>query len=262
MSTKVARNHQLLKRRIEDFFDSRCERQAARELINSLAVHSHTWIFGGMIRDIGLYGRKGFSSDIDIVVDSTRDDLTHLMIRLGIEHVAHTKLGGIRFRHHEVDFDVWCLSDTWAFRENLIPLEDAQSLLKTTLMTWDAVLYDVNARQIISPENYLDDLLERRLELVLSDTPNEAGSLIKILRTIYNKHVELLGPALCHFLLQRLHEYRPATLLQYELKHYNTHSFTEGQIEHLFATLLNAAPGQDLPVDSTAQMALHFNDKS
>lgn len=249
MNMKVVKNQQHLKRRIDDFFLSGYEGKAARVLIDTLAEHNRAWIFGGMIRDIGLFGHKGFTSDIDIVVDSNHEDLLRVLSTIDVQNLACTKLGGIRFHYHDMDFDVWCLSDTWAFKENIIPLEGAHSLFKTTLMTWDAILYDIHSREVISPENYLDDLHERRLELVLSQTPNEPGSLIKILRTIYSKRVEVLGPELCTFLHQRLYTYNFDALMHYEMMHYHTNSFTAAQINQLLQCLRLANPASDLRVN-------------
>ncbi|MGV2488706.1 UNVERIFIED_CONTAM: hypothetical protein FOS07_33190, partial [Bacillus mycoides] len=113
---KVASRHDLLKRRLDAFFTSCDERKAARELIVSLAQGSHAWIFGGMIRDIGLFGRKGFRSDIDVVVDADRHELTARLAQSPIQQCQMNKLGGIRFRYQNIDFDIWCLADTWAFK--------------------------------------------------------------------------------------------------------------------------------------------------
>jgi len=263
MNTNVVKSQKHLKRRIERFFLCRSEGQTARMLIDALAAHSRAWIFGGMIRDIGLFGRKGFTSDIDIVVDSNRESLLQLLSTLGVTQPAMTRFGGIRFRYHAMEYDIWCLSDTWAFRENLIPLEDANSLFKTTLMTWDAILYDVNKRQVISPDNYLDDLNDRRLELVFGQTPNETGSLIKILRTIYNKRVEVLGPELCQYLAQRLGQVEFELLWRYERTHYRTNSFSADQITELMRYLDRASPTGDLKIninERECQLAFHFND--
>lgn len=80
-----------------------------------------------------------------------------------------------------------------AFKNRIVEFKDTYSLLNTTLMSWDSILYDVKKKHLISPDNYLHDLHHRRLELVLQKTPNEVGSVIKILRTIYNKRVQIPG---------------------------------------------------------------------
>ena len=225
MSTNVAKTPYALKRRIDNFFASGEEQRAARALIDAVAAQHRAWIFGGMLRDIGLFGRDGFTSDIDIVFAGEREDLLHLLSHFHMEHFATNKLGGIRFRYRSLDFDIWCLSDTWAFKENIIPLENVESLLHTTLMSWDAVLYDVHRGEILTPENYLHDLNNGYLELVLDVTPNETGSVVKILRTIYNKRVKTLGPGLSAFLHKTLLRYSYSALQHYELAHYNISSF-------------------------------------
>lgn len=261
MNMKVAYRPDLLKRRLDDFFTSCDERKAAREMIVSLAQDSHAWIFGGMIRDIGLFGRKGFRSDIDVVLDVERHQLTARLEQLSIQHRRVNKLGGIRFRYQNIDFDIWCLADTWAFKQKIIPFEDAHSLLKTTLMTWDAILYDVQRRQVISPENYLDDLIEKRLELVLEHTPNEIGSLVKILRTIYGKQVDKIGPKLCQFLLETLGNYQGDTLIRYELSHYQTPVINGLKLAKLHAALAHNQLDGDLTLhlrQQPHQLLLHF----
>ncbi|ELQ5994499.1 hypothetical protein R2203_000595 [Cronobacter dublinensis] len=249
MNTNIAYRHDLLKRRIEAYFKSCDERIAAREMIMRLAAHSHAWIFGGMIRDIGLYGTKGFTSDIDIVINTTRHALLADLQRLAINDYCLNKYGGVRFRYQNIDFDIWCLADTWAFRENLIPLESEQSLLKTTLMSWDAVLYGLHNRTLSSPENYLDELQQRRLELVLGHTPNETGALVKILRTIYGKQVGKIGPRLGAYLQEQLAHYYDDMLLRYEHAHYARLALNGLRLEKLRQRLAAFEAHADLTLD-------------
>lgn len=257
MSTKVAKDYQHLKCRIEDFFACRNEHQSAKALIDAVASNNQVWIFGGMIRDITLFGREGFSSDIDIVFDGDREALSRILSTFATERLTMNKLGGLRFRYHHMDFDIWCLSDTWAFKEKIIPLVDAKSLFHTTLMSWDAVLYDVHSHEVIMPENYLDDLMAGYLELVLRDTPNETGSLVKILRTIFRKNVKKLGPALCMFLDQTLIHYSYSALSEYELAHYNTSSFSALQYRSLVQSLNGNGGDKDLTLP-VSRAGLHY----
>ncbi|WP_312411649.1 hypothetical protein [Pseudescherichia sp.] len=248
MSMNVAKTRYALKRRIDNFFASGEEQRAARALIDAVAAQHQAWIFGGMLRDISLFGHDGFTSDIDIVFAGEREDLLHLLSRFHMEHFATNKLGGIRFRYCSLDFDIWCLSETWAFKENIIPLEDAQSLLHTTLMSWDAVLYDVHRGEILTPENYLQNLKRGYLELVLDATPNETGSVVKILRTIYNKRVKTLGPGLSEFLHKALPRYSYSALQHYELAHYDTSSFDDTEYDLLLNRLRETETGYSVDV--------------
>ncbi|MCG3099364.1 hypothetical protein MAQ58_07815 [Enterobacter sp. DRP3] len=248
MNMKVVSSHQRLKLRIEDFFDISQERKQARALIDALAERSHAWIFGGMIRDIGLFGRGGFTSDIDLVIDLSRDDLINVLKTLSIDRFNVNKLGGIRFHYKSLDFDIWSISDTWAFKHRIVEFKDTSSLLNTTLMSWDSVLYDVKNKHVISPENYLHDLHRRRLELVLQKTPNEVGSVIKILRTIYNKRVQIIGPQLSLFLLQALQEHSYDQLRQYEYCSYRSSSFNNGDLQRLKENICHSETGFDIRI--------------
>lgn len=246
MKAKVADRPDLLKRRIEDFFSYRREHIAARELIVSLAGNSHAWIFGGMIRDLGLFGCQGFNSDIDVVIESDRDTLQSYLHQCDITDYTINKFGGVRFRYETIDIDIWCLADTWAFTQNIIQFENEHSLLKTTLMSWDAVLYGLHNRQLISQGNYLDDLMDRRLELVLDYTPNEIGSIVKVLRTIYGKQVVTLGPKLCVFLQNVMHTYTVERVCSYELDNYKTNLINGLKIAKLQYMLNHNEPGCEL----------------
>jgi len=247
MSTKVAISRRRVEQRIDAFFASETKHQAAREFLDTLAVDHKVWIFGGMIRDISLFGYRGFVSDIDIVIDANREDVIRMIGRyISYDGLTFNKFGGVRFSYQGVDFDAWCLSDTWAFQEKLIPLDDVESLLRTTLLSWDAVLYDVISREIISPSNYFQDLKRGHLELVLRETPNETGSIIKVLRTIFTKKVRTIGPELCGYLTQNLSRYDFQTLHHYELTHYAKASFSAADIEQLLSELNSKISGSSL----------------
>jgi predicted nucleotidyltransferase len=248
MNMKVVSSHQRLKLRIEDFFDISEERKQARVLIDALAERSHAWIFGGMIRDIGLFGRGGFTSDIDLVIDLSREDLITCLKTLNIHRFSVNKLGGLRFHYKSLDFDIWSINDTWAFKNQIVEFKDTYSLLNTTLMTWDSVLYDVKNKHVISHENYLHDLHRRRLELVLQKTPNEVGSVIKILRTIYNKRVQIIGPQLSVFLLQALQEHSYAQLSHYEYCSYRSSSFNDYDLQRLKERICHSESGFDVKI--------------
>ncbi|WP_455424858.1 hypothetical protein [Dryocola sp. LX212] len=235
---------------VEGFFASdKNERQAASTLLEELSRHAHLYIFGGMIRDIGLSGKKNVFSDIDLVFSGSREELAHALKHIGIETFFENKFGGYRLTHYEVEYDIWSLEDTWAFRENVISLNTIHSLLHTTLMTWDAVIYDVKEKKLITHPNYLQDLINRRLDLVLEQNPNEKGSIIKILRTIYAKDVVTLGSKLCDYLRCNLKRYNREELLEYELLHFGSNIMSHSRIEKLVATLQEYRGGEDVIIN-------------
>lgn len=247
MSMNIVKSKRSLKRRIEGFFASeRDERQAANTLIEALSRDARVYIFGGMIRDLGLYGRSGFHSDIDLVYLGSRHDLYNALTKLNVSCVSENKFGGYRLTHSRMDFDIWSVEDTWAFREDVISFESVDSLLNTTLMTWDAVIYDIKLRKIIAQPYYLQDLINGRLDLVLDKNPNQKGSLVKIIRTIYGKNVITLGDKLCKFLNGNLKYYSSKELMEYEFLHFNNNILSANRIERLMTALKSWQAGKDI----------------
>ncbi|MEL4014671.1 hypothetical protein [Dryocola clanedunensis] len=235
---------------VQGFFASdKNERQAANTLLEALSRHAHLYIFGGMIRDIGLSGKKDDFSDIDLVFSGTREELVNALKYVGIDSFLENKFGGYRLKHFQVEYDIWSLEDTWAFREKLISLDTIHSLLHTPLMTWDAVIYDVKEKRLITPPNYLQDLINRRLDLVLEQNPNEKGSIIRILRTIYAKDVITLGSKLCDYLRCNLNRYNREELLDYELLHFGSNIMNHTRIEKLVNTLQECQEGEDIIIN-------------
>lgn len=229
----VVSNTQQLEQRINHFFTLSDEHQKARGMLNALANSCPTWIFGGMVRDVALFGPGGFSSDIDIVVNLPLTDLVSLLSKLSTNALRINKFGGIRFNYHNFEFDIWSLNETWAFRENHIACTGESSLLKTTLMSWDAVLFDLRSEKVLSTENYITDLYCRHLELVLKTNPNPCGSVTKILRTIFTKQVKTLGPEICQFLQDELPKSCYEALHVYDIRHHKSSSFTQNQFDDL-----------------------------
>ncbi|EPN5654040.1 hypothetical protein ACT0JI_000895, partial [Cronobacter turicensis] len=113
----------------------------------------------------------------------------------------------------------------------------------------DAVLYGLHNRTLISPENYLDELQQKRLELVLGYTPNETGALIRVLRTIYGKQVGIIGPRLGAYLQSQLSRYNDEALIHYEHTHYAIRVINGLRLEKLRQRLTSFDAYTDLCLD-------------
>ena len=83
----VVSNTQQLEQRIADFFTLSDEHKKARVLLDTLACSCPAWIFGGMVRDLGLFGVEGFSSDLDIVIGRSREELFRTLAELPVKQL-------------------------------------------------------------------------------------------------------------------------------------------------------------------------------
>lgn len=198
----IAVNNQSFKKRVVRFFGS-SKRAEVLELIERLSVFGEVLVFGGLLRDIALFGAKGFNSDIDLVVDCSVDRLASFFSE-GELVFNRNKFGGYRAEVGGWTIDVWPIRETWAFKHGCVAYNGRESLLLTTITNWDAVIFSFKDKRIMSNPFYLDCLRRGELDIVLTENPNKAGVLIRVVRTICDKRAKVLMPRLLKYLKQEL----------------------------------------------------------
>lgn len=198
----IAANNQAFKKRVVRFFDSQ-KRADVIDFIKRLSDVGEVLVFGGLLRDIALFGAKDFNSDIDLVVDCSVGSLAVFFSR-EIEEFHRNKFGGYRLEVGGWTVDVWPIRETWAFKNNYVSYTGRDSLLLTTITNWDAVAYSFKEKKIISSSSYLECLRLGELDIVLADNPNEAGVLMRVIRAVCDKHARILMPRVVKYLKQEL----------------------------------------------------------
>lgn len=252
-----APNKEALRKRVNRFFSSKSLANAeVNEVISSLTSCAETYIFGGMIRDIGLFGLKKFESDIDLVFDGNRELLLSALKKAKIKDYSKNKFGGFRVKQSKWDIDIWTTHDTWAIKEGHVDFNDVSSLLDTVLMTWDSVLYNLSTKKIIYKDDYLDDLISGRLDIVLDKNPNQLGSAVRLLRAIYGKHASYLGKSASLLLIDTLLTHDVNDLLSYEKNSFSKKYLNASKILKLRNSLVDYKGEGDLKVSQFAQLPL------
>jgi hypothetical protein len=137
------------------------------------------YLFGGVLRDLALLGRRGFSSDIDLVVEGNWSNCVNYLESLG---ARKNKFGGFRLSLGGWPIDIWNAPETWAITQGLVEYRSISSLIETTVLNWDAILMNWRTRVFIHRQNYLDLLRARILDVVLETNPNPLGMLVRVLR--------------------------------------------------------------------------------
>lgn len=137
------------------------------------------YLFGGILRDLALLGRRGFNADIDLVVEGEWHHCIPYLQSLG----AHrNKFGGYRLKVGGWPIDIWNAKDTWAIRHGWVPYRDIASLTQTTVLNWDAILMNWRNRTFIYRDGYLNALRSRKLDIVLEQNPNPLGMAVRVFR--------------------------------------------------------------------------------
>lgn len=233
---KTAPHRQALEKRLDRFFNYSTEyRKEVYEFVNFIKNNSdsNVYAFGGLVRDINLFTVRGFYSDVDLVIDSTREELRSILSALTNEDVSENKFGGFRVKQSQWDFDIWCAKDTWAIKQDFVKYKDIKSLLDTTFLSWDSALFDLNDRKLICKDEYLNNLREGQLDVVLQKSPNVIGSIVRLTRAIYSKGVCSIGPKAIETLHNSLNRYSTDVLIGYEKKSYSNHFLTEKNLGEL-----------------------------
>lgn len=115
----LVRNEKLLKRRVDDYlWRDKSKTVAALRLVleSRFADFDDVSIFGGMIRDLAKNGKRGFQSDVDIVVDAPESEVKELAERLSAKP---NMFGGFGFQTDRWQIDFWALETTWSHRHGL-----------------------------------------------------------------------------------------------------------------------------------------------
>ncbi|MNV03075.1 hypothetical protein D3C71_933250 [compost metagenome] len=198
----IAVNNQSFKKRVVRFFES-SKRADVLDFIERLSGVGEVLVFGGLLRDIALFGARDFNSDIDLVVDCPADELSDFFSKGGLRF-HRNKFGGYRLEVGGWTVDVWPIRETWAFKSNHVVYNGRDSLLLTTITNWDAVAYSFKDKKIISSPSYLECLRLGELDVVLTENPNEAGVLIRVVRAICDKRAKILMPRVVKYLKQEL----------------------------------------------------------
>lgn len=176
------------------------------------------YLFGGILRDLALSGRKGFTSDIDIVVDD--DDWMHLVKYLRSRGVIQNRFGGFRLKVARWPIDIWNARETWAIREGLVEYYGIESLTETTILNWDAILLNWRTKRIICNPNYFRQIRNRVMDIVLAENPNPLGAAVRAFRHLCLKDAKELTIRAARYLADAAHEYPDETIIKSEIDSY------------------------------------------
>lgn len=210
---------------------------AVRSIIEQ--IRRNRWravLFGGMLRDLMVYGLSKRPRDVDIVVaDTTEDELS----RAFAEFISkRTRFGGLHLRCDGRPFDVWALSDTWAFRtlKGSAFVCDFENLPKTTFLNVEAVAADIAPSRSgtwhVYEHGFFQGIAERILEVNLEDNPFPALCVVRALNMTQRLRFAI-GPRLAKYLIHYGGLFSGEELAEVQLNHYGSCDHTAGDFEAL-----------------------------
>lgn len=249
--TRTARKSSDLAKRVKRFLLRERKRDGVlSHLLDRLMSCQTVYLFGGVLRDIALYGisrldapaeirqdllgqRQG-ESDIDLVCVGSRDLLDSAIAESSFEF-RRNKFGGFRVETSSWFVDLWNAEDTWAFRRGGRQYNGVESLLDTTITNWESILFKLEGCRLIHGENYFRDLNERYLDVVFCENPNPLGMYVRILRTYACKDASVLSGKAARVLSTALAVHSFEEIRAYEGNHYRVNHIGKNVYDHLKA---------------------------
>lgn len=195
----VAATRRNLKQRVDDYLwrePSPPMANLRRLLGEHFSDFERVAVIGGMVRDIARAGRRGFNSDVDIVIGAPCQSVSDLAARLG---ATANRFGGFSYDGASWKIDFWAIGSTWAVREGHADVCEFEDVTRCTFFDCDAILYDLKTKKIHCDVEYLVRLQRGQIELNLDATPSVSGNLLRAIRRILLWDVDP-GPRLAAFI--------------------------------------------------------------
>ena len=220
-------------------------------LVSASVPDGDVYLFGGILRDLALYGRKGFQSDIDLVVEG---DWSGLVTYIEHRGARKNKFGGYRLAIGEWPVDIWNAKETWAIKQGHVAYLGIASLLDTTVLNWDAILMNWRTGNFVAQPDYLRMLQERTLHVVLEQNPNPLGMAVRVFRHLCMKDAKRISTGAANYLAHSARKYSFELLRSSERK-----SFGNNKIERdLYQTFRSFADIEITDIHKRWEMAIEI----
>ncbi|WJO81127.1 hypothetical protein JTM03_22890 [Pseudomonas aeruginosa] len=178
----IAPNQFALKRRLDRYLwaNRSGEMEVLQAALDSnFRTFDRVAVIGGLVRDFAREGRAGFRSDVDLVIDGSREKVALLAEKLG---ATPNRFGGYGYKSGPWKIDFWALETTWARKH--VPTRKLEDVLLGTFFDWDAIAYDLWERKLICSDDYLERIRAKRLDINLQPNPSPMGNLVRAIRRL------------------------------------------------------------------------------
>lgn len=175
--------------------------------------------FGGVLRDLVLYGPSKHPRDVDIVVECSPEELSSALVPFPSRR---TRFGGIRIAFRKWSFDIWPLSSTWAFTAGYMSAT-FENLPKTTFFNLEAIAVQFNTRPRTRRSLYafgFSDAISRRV-LDINFEPNPFPQLCVIRGLLIAAHHRfMLSPRLARYIVEQANRTEIEEVMRAQFSHY------------------------------------------
>jgi len=191
------------------------------------------FLFGGLLRDILILGRKHDPRDIDVVItNGSSEELAealHPYIR------RRTRFGGFQLELSRWHFDIWPLHKTWAFVQNKQLTPSPENLPKTTFLNVEAVAVSLGEKGEVGDilqSGFFEAVHTRMLDINLEENPYPALAAVRALATAAKLRYSL-SPRLARYIVEAEQSLGSDALVGAQDSHYGFVRFRRHAIQSL-----------------------------
>ncbi|MCW9133890.1 hypothetical protein OF830_23940 [Bacillus paramycoides] len=148
--------------------------------IESLSEIGELLFFGGSIRDYYIYNEyKNMPRDFDIAVKLNPKNEGSFTTFIEQYEFKKNRFGGYKVKIEGIEFDLWNLQNTWAFKEKKL-IADEKNLAKSVFLSVDGIVYNFN-QNILYDDDLKWSMDNKKINIVLNDNPQKELNLLRAL---------------------------------------------------------------------------------
>ena len=149
-------------------FKIEMEKGNSMSLIYEIFEYGTAYVVGGFFRD---FLENKISRDIDIIVDIDNEKLINIITNNNFNYNIN-RYGGIKISTKYIDIDIWSIENNWAFKNNLVKLnenDNLNSIAKGCFYNYDALV--INLNNFSFNIRYYNDFINSKELKILSKMP-------------------------------------------------------------------------------------------
>jgi len=188
-------------------------------------------VFGGVLRDLALYGPSERPRDVDIVTNCSSSELSTWLSGFPVER---TRFGGFRVRIHKWNFDIWTLHETWAFTTGSMK-PTFENLPRTTFFNIEGIAAQLNAtpghKRALYSFGFAEAISSKILDINFEPNPFPQLCIIRALLTA-TRHGLLISSRLAYYIAARADPREIAEIMNAQVRHYGVARLRTKDVEH------------------------------
>ncbi len=230
-----------------------CSSDDRRVVQSALTQWNHkNWkpfLFGGMLRDLLIFGGRATPRDIDVVIaNGTSEEIEE---SLGPYIRRRNRFGGFQLQVCNWLFDVWPLEKTWAFVKSQTLSPSPANLPKTTFLNVEAIAISVDEKGRVVELfecGFFEAIRTRIIDINFLENPFPELAAVRSIITAKKLNYGL-SPQLSTYVLNQVRIVGVKSLIEAQIQHYGDIRVQRPELESIVTHIRQALDSRPtLPV--------------